>query len=319
MHQSLARLRVLAASGRDCCMRGVEGVGEFRVAGELSVRRFGFGAMRLTGPGVWGPPDDIPEAQAVLRRVVELGINFIDTADVYGPGDNERLIRDTLAPFPASLIIATKGGLTRKGPATPESPGIGVDNSEAHLRRAVEGSLRELGVERLDLYQLHRADPDVPIEETMGILARLREEGKIRHVGLSEVDVGLIERARNTIEIATVQNEYNLANRKHEAVLDFCESRGIGFIPFYPLRVGKLAQSELLKAIAIREAVTPSLIALAWLFKRSPAIVAIPGTSSVKHLNENAAACRVHLSPDDIIALDGLAPCKPSRVRRTGR
>ncbi len=295
-------------------MTVVEKLGEFCIAGELSVRRFGFGAMQLTGPGVWGPPNDVPGAQAVLRRAIELGINFIDTADVYGPGDNERLIRDTLAPFPASLIIATKGGMTREGPATPDNPGLGVDNSEAHLRRAVEGSLRDLGVERIDLFQLHRVDPGVPIEETMGVLVRLREEGKIRHVGLSKVDVDQIERARTVIEIATVQNEYNLANRKDEAVLDVCESRGIGFIPFYPLRIGKLAESEVLKAMAMREGVTPSLIALAWLFKRSPAIVAIPGTSSVKHLDENVAASRVHLSPDDVIALDSLAPCKPGRV-----
>jgi pyridoxine 4-dehydrogenase len=292
----------------------VERVGEFRIAGELSVRRFGFGAMRLTGPGVWGPPNDVQEAQAVLRCAIELGINFIDTADAYGPGDNERLIRDTLAPFPASLVIATKGGMTRAGPATPDNPGIGVDNSEVHLRRAVEGSLRDLGVERIDLYQLHRADPCVPIEDTMGVLVRLREEGKIRHVGLSEVDVDQIERARTVVEIATVQNEYNLANRKHDAVLDFCESRGIGFIPFYPQRVGKLAESETLKAIAMREGVTPSLIALAWLFKRSLAIVAIPGTSSVKHLGENLAASGVRLSPDDVFALDGLASCEPRRA-----
>jgi aryl-alcohol dehydrogenase-like predicted oxidoreductase len=290
----------------------VERVGEFRIAGELSVRRFGFGAMRLTGPGVWGPPNDVPEAQAVLRRVIELGINFIDTADVYGPGDNERLIRDTLAPFPASLVIGTKGGVRREGPATPDNPGIGVDNSAAHLRRAVEGSLRDLGLERIDLYQLHRVDPDVPIEETMGVLARLREEGKIRHVGLSEVDVDQIERARTVVEIATVQNAYNLADRKHEAVVDFCESRGIAFISFYPQRVGTLAGAEVLKAIAMREGVTPSLIALAWLFRRSPAIVAIPGTSSMKHLNENVAAGGVRLSSDDVIALDSLATEPPT-------
>ncbi len=235
-------------------------------------------------------------------------IDTFDTADVYGPGDNERLIRDTLAPYPASLIVATKGGMTRKGPATPDNRGLGVDNSEAHLRRAVEGSLRDLGVERIDLFQLHRVDPRIPIEETMGVLVRLREEGKIRHMGLSKVNVDQIERARTVVPIATVQNEYNLANRKDETVIDFCESHGIGFIPFYPLRIGQLAESAALKAMAMREGVTPALIALAWLFKRSPAIVAIPGTSSVRHLDENVAASHVHLSPDDVIALDSLAP-----------
>lgn len=284
-----------------------ESVGGFRIGGDLPVQRLGFGAMRLTGPGVWGPPADMPAAKAVLRRLVEIGINFIDTADVYGPGDNERLIRDTLAPFPASLVVATKGGMTRKGPATIEDSGMGVDNSEAHLRRAVEGSLRDLGVERIDLYQLHRVDPAVPIEETMGVLTQLRNEGKIRHIGLSEVSVDQIARARTVVEIATVQNEYNLASRRHEDVLDFCESQGIGFIPFYPQRIGKTDESEILRSIARREGVTPALIALAWLFRRSPAIIAIPGTSSVVHLNENASACGVHLSANDLVALDGLA------------
>ncbi|HEY1537459.1 MAG TPA: aldo/keto reductase [Polyangiaceae bacterium] len=272
--------------------------------------------MRLTGPGVWGPPRDVPAAQAVLRRAVELGINFIDTADVYGPGDNERLIRDTLSPFAASLVVATKGGVTRAGPATPDNPGMGVDNSEAHLRGAVEGSLRDLGVERIDLYQLHRVDPRVPIEETMGVLTRLRDEGKIRHVGLSEVSVDQIARARSVIPIATVQNEYNLANRRHEDVLDFCEGHRIGFIPFYPQKVGALAESDALKSIATRERVTPGLIALAWLFARSPVVIAIPGTSSVTHLDENVGACGVRLSSADMSALNGLPSAKPLEVAR---
>jgi aryl-alcohol dehydrogenase-like predicted oxidoreductase len=272
--------------------------------------------MRLTGPGVWGPPRDVPAAQAVLRRALELGINFIDTADVYGPGDNERLIRDTLSPFAASLVVATKGGVTRAGPATQDNPGMGVDNSEAHLRGAVEGSLRNLGVERIDLYQLHRVDPRVPIEETMGVLTLLRDKGKIRHVGLSEVGVVQIARARSVIPIATVQNEYNLANRRHEDVLDYCEGHRIGFIPFYPQKVGALAESDALKSIATRERVTPGLIALAWLFARSPAIIAIPGTSSVTHLDENVRACSVRLSSADLSALNGLPSAKPPEVAR---
>jgi pyridoxine 4-dehydrogenase len=262
--------------------------------------------MRLTGPGVWGPPKDVAQARSVLRRAVELGINFIDTADVYGPGDNERLIRDTLAPFPASLVVATKGGVTRTGPATRDNPGMGVDNSEAHLRSALEGSLRDLGVERIDLYQLHRIDPRVPLEATMGVLARLRDEGKIRHVGLSEVDVEQLVRARTVVPIATVQNEYNLATRRHEDVLDFCHGHGIGFIPFYPQQVGALEDSEALSSIATREHVTVRAIALAWLFARSPTIIAIPGTSSVQHLDENVAACAVRLSVADMAALNDL-------------
>jgi pyridoxine 4-dehydrogenase len=279
-------------------------IDEFQIGGDLAVRRFGFGAMRLTGKGVWGPPEDIPAAQAVLRRVIELGINFFDTADVYGPGENERLIRDTLHPYPADLVIGTKGGMVRSGPATPDNHRTTIDNSEAHLRLAVEGSLHDLGVERIDLYQLHRVDHHIPIEDTMGVLGRLQTEGKIRHIGLSAVSVDQIERARSSVRIATVQNEYNLGTRTHEGVIDYCTTHGIGFIPFYPLKIGKLAGAEQLKAIAMREGVTPAGIALAWLFKRSPVIIAIPGTSSVSHLNENAIASKVELSLDDMKTLD---------------
>jgi pyridoxine 4-dehydrogenase len=282
-------------------------LGEYLLSNDLPVWRVGLGAMRLTGPGVWGPPKDFRGAQAVLRRAIEIGINFIDTADVYGPGDNERLIRDTLAPFPQSLVVATKGGVTRVGPATADNPGMGVDNSEAHLRGAVEGSLRNLGVDQIDLYQLHRVDPHVPIERTMEVLAELRAEGKIRHIGLSDVDVDLIDRARTVVEITSVQNEYNLANRKHEAVLAHCESIGVAFIPFYPQRIGNLANAPALLAIAAREGVPPSLIAMAWLLRRSLAIIAIPGTSSVEHLNQNATAGNVYLSPNDLVTLTELA------------
>jgi pyridoxine 4-dehydrogenase len=281
---------------------------EFRIGGYLSVRRLGFGAMRLTGKGVWGPPEDVPAAQAVLRRAIDLGINFIDTANVYGPGDNERLIRDTLQPYPADLVIGTKGGMTRSGPATPDNHRSAIDNSEAHLRHAVEESLRGLGVERIDLYQLHRVDPKIPIEDTMGVLGRLQAEGKIRHIGLSAVSVDQIERAQSSVQIATVQNEYNLGTRRHQDVVDYCTTHGIGFIPFYPLQIGELAGSERLKAIAARQGVTPGGVALAWLFKRSQVIIAIPGTSSVEHLNENAAASEIHLSTDDMDTLEALFP-----------
>ncbi len=286
-------------------------VGNFSISGELSVRRLGFGAMRLTGPGVWGPPRDVPAARAVLRRALELGVNFIDTADVYGPGDNERLIRDALAPFPKGLVIATKGGVTRTGPATRENPGMGVDNSEAHLRAAVENSLRNLGLERVELYQLHRVDARIPIEETMGVLAALRNEGKIRYVGLSEVSVEQLVRARTVLPIATVQNEYNLANRRHEGVLEFCADHEIGFIPFYPLKLGPLADHEALHRIARRERVTAANVALAWVLAKAATVIAIPGTSSLEHLAENVAACRIKLSAADMNALNGLTSAEP--------
>jgi aryl-alcohol dehydrogenase-like predicted oxidoreductase len=285
-------------------MANLAPIGEFSIGGDLGVNRLGFGAMRLTGPGVWGPPDDVAAAQALLRRVVELGITFIDTADVYGPGDNERLIRDALAPYRQGLVIATKGGGVRTGPAMPGDPPMGINNSEAHLRNAVEGSLRNLGVERIGLYQLHRVDPFVPIEETMGVLARLRDEGKIRHIGLSDVGVEQIDRARSVVEIATVQNLYNLARREHDTVIEYCEQHAIGFIPFYPLKIGGLADTRQLKALAARERTTPALIALAWLFKRSPVILPIPGTSSITHLEENLAASRITLSDEDMASLE---------------
>jgi pyridoxine 4-dehydrogenase len=278
----------------------------FNIGGDLTVRRMGFGAMQLTGPGVWGPPEDPAAARAVLRRVVELGVNFIDTADVYGPYDNERLIRDALHPYPADLIIATKGGMVRGGPATRENPGISMNGTEAHIRQAVEGSLRDLGVDRIDLYQLHRVDPAVPIEETMGVFRALRDEGKIRHIGLSEVGVEQIERARSVVEIATVQNLYNLAIRRHEAVLAYCERNAIGFIPFWPLHLEGLATSETLAGIAAEVDATPEQVALAWLLRKSPVTILIPGTSSLAHLEQNVAARDVALSQAQIQALDRL-------------
>jgi aryl-alcohol dehydrogenase-like predicted oxidoreductase len=288
-------------------MSEIDTADEFKIGGDLCVRKLGFGAMRLTGKGVWGPPEHVPAAQAVLRRAVELGINFIDTAGSYGPGDNERLIRDTLRPYPIGLVIGTKGGMRKTGPSTPESWGIELDASESFLRQGVEGSLRDLGVERIDLYQLHRVDPKVPIEDTMGVLARLQDEGKIRHVGLSAVDVEQIERARSVIDITTVQNEYNLASRKHEDILTYCEQHAIGFIPFYPQQIGKLAEAETLRAIAARESATPAMVALAWLLRRSPVMIPIPGTSSRGHLEENVDSCRIALSDGDMTALEELA------------
>ena len=279
----------------------------FLIGGDLPVRRMGFGAMRLTGPGVWGPPEDAPNARAVLRRAVELGVQFIDTADVYGPGDNERLIREALHPYAPGLVIGTKGGLVRSGPATRANPGMSMNGTEAHIRAALERSLRLLGVERIDLYQLHRVDPAVPIEETMGVFRALRDEGKIRHVGLSEVSVDQIERARAVVDIATVQNVYSLANRLHGDVLACCERLGIGFIPFWPLHGGALAQSQEVTSIAAARGATPAQVSLAWLLRKSPNIILIPGTSSIAHLEENLAARGVALSDDDMATLDALS------------
>jgi pyridoxine 4-dehydrogenase len=280
----------------------------FHIGGDLPVRRMGFGAMQLTGTGVWGPPKDPPAARAVLRRAVELEVNFIDTADVYGPHDNERLIAEALHPYAAGLVIATKGGMVRSGPATRENPGVSMNGTEAHLRQAVEGSLRDLGVDRIDLYQLHRADPAAPIEETMGVFRALRDEGKIRHIGLSEVGVEQIERARSVVEIATVQNLYNLAIRRHEAVLAYCERNAIGFIPFWPLHLEGLATSEILAGIAAAVDATPEQVALAWLLRKSAATILIPGTSSLAHLEQNVAAREVELSEAQMQTLDQLVP-----------
>ncbi len=270
-------------------------VGTFALGGDLDVNRMGFGAMRITGEGIWGDPDDPEEARAVLRRVVELGVNLIDTADSYGPEVSERLIGETLHPYPEGLVIATKGGLTRPGPGRWEPNG-----RPEHLREACEGSLRRLKVERIDLYQLHRIDPKVSPEEQFGTLAELREEGKIRHVGLSEVSVEDIERAREIVPISSVQNRYNLTDRRSEDVLDFCEREGIGFIPWFPLATGDLARSGgPLDEIADRHDATPGQIALAWLLMRSPVMLPIPGTSSVEHLDENVGAANVKLEAEE--------------------
>ncbi len=273
--------------------------GTLSLGGDLIVNRIGFGAMRITGRGIWGEPEDPEEARAVLRQAVELGVNLIDTADSYGPEVSERLIGETLHPYPDDLVIATKGGLTRPGPGQWEP-----DGRPEHLREACEGSLKRLKLDRIDLYQLHRIDPRVPAEEPLGALAELREEGKIRHIGLSEVSVEQIQRAQQIVPIVSVQNRYNLTDRDSEDVLDFCEREGIGFIPWFPLATGDLARpGGPLDEIATRYGASPGQVALAWLLWRSPVILPIPGTSSVEHLVENVAAASLELDEEEFAEL----------------
>jgi pyridoxine 4-dehydrogenase len=257
--------------------------------------RLGFGAMRLTGSGIWGEPDDPDEARAVLRRALELGVTLIDTADSYGPEVSERLIGEALYPYPDGLVIATKAGFERSGPGRWH-----VNGRPEHLRAACEGSLRRLRLERIDLYQLHRIDRNVPLEDQLGTLADLQREGKIRHIGLSEVSVADIRRVRAAVEVVSVQNHYNLANRSAEDVLDHCEDEGLGFLPWFPLAAGDLAESggPLHRAARALDA-TSGQVALAWLLRRSPVMLPIPGTGSVAHLEENMAAAELEL-PDDV-------------------
>ncbi|MEU9446051.1 aldo/keto reductase [Streptomyces sp. NPDC048304] len=273
--------------------------GSFTIGADLTVNRLGFGSMRLTGKGVWGPPRDPDEAVRVLRRAVELGVNFIDTADSYGPFVAEQLIKKALHPYKDDLVIATKAGLTRQGPDlwTP------VGRPE-YLRQQAELSLRHLGVERIDLFQLHRIDRAVPLEDQVGELKKLQDEGKVRHIGLSEVSVADVEAAQKVAPIATVQNLYNVANRSAEELLDYSTANGIGFIPWYPLATGALAaHGGPLAEIAQRTGHTPSRLALAWLLKRSPVMLPIPGTSTVAHLEDNIAAATIELSDQDFEAL----------------
>jgi pyridoxine 4-dehydrogenase len=273
--------------------------GTFDIGGDLRVNRLGFGAMRITGKGIWGDPENPEEARAVLKRAVELGINLIDTADSYGPHVSERLIGETLHPYPEDLVIATKGGLLRDGPGQWRR-----DARPEHLREACEGSLKRLKLDRIDLYQLHRIDPRVPAEEPLGALAELREEGKIRHIGLSEVSVEQIQRAQQIVPIVSVQNRYNLTDRDSEDVLDFCEREGIGFIPWFPLATGDLARpGGPLDEIATRYGASPGQVALAWLLWRSPVVLPIPGTSSVEHLVENVAAASLELDEEEFAEL----------------
>jgi pyridoxine 4-dehydrogenase len=265
---------------------------------ELTVNRLGFGAMRITGKGVWGPPSDRKEAVAVLRRAVELGVNFIDTADSYGPGTSEELIAEALYPYPADLVIATKGGWNRPGPNQWTH-----DSSPAHLRNALEGSLKRLRLERIDVYQLHTPDPAIPFQESVTALAELQSEGKIRFVALSNVTRQHIERARKIVPIVSVQNRYSFADREWDDVVDYCEENGIAFIPWFPLGAGKLA-GETLARVAMAHDASTHQIALAWLLQRSPLMLPIPGTSSVKHLEENVAAAAIKLTQEEFDDLD---------------
>ena len=265
--------------------------GEFLIGSDLLVTRLGFGTMRITGKGIWGQPADRAEAVRVLRRAVELGINFIDTADSYGPGVSEEIIAEALYPYPSNLVIATKGGFERPGPDR------WVENGKPqHLRSSCEGSLRRLRLDRIDLYQLHRIDPKVPIEDQLGALKDLQAEGKIRHIGLSEVTVQQIQHARNIAPIVSVQNRYSLADRGSEDVLEYCEKEEMGFIPWFPLAAGQLSSGDSpLHRVAEQLAATPSQVALAWLLSRSPVLLPIPGTSSVAHLEENVAAAGLRI------------------------
>ena len=281
--------------------------GDVSLGGEISVHRFGFGGMRLTGEGIWGPPKDRKAALAVLRRAVELDINFIDTADSYGPHVSEELIAEALFPYPAGLVIATKGGWNRPGPNQWTH-----DATPAHLRKAVEGSLKRLRVNRIDVYQLHVPDHGVSFEASMEALAQLRNEGKIRLIGLSNVTQEHIERARKIVPIISVQNRYSFADREWDYVVDYCERNGIAFIPWFPLAAGRVAGDVLERIARVHEA-TPKQIALAWLLRRSPMILPIPGTSSIEHLEENVAASSVRLSDEDFEILSRVPELIASR------
>ena len=268
----------------------------FTIGGELEVHRLGFGAMRITGSGIWGPPDDPEEAKRLLRRVVELGIDLIDTADSYGPEVSELLIAEALHPYPDGLVIATKGGLRRSGPG--QWP---RDARPERLKECCEASLRRLRLDRIDLYQLHSPDPKVPYRDSVGALKELQDDGKIRHVGISNVSLEQLAEAREIVEVVTVQNRYNLEDRRSEDVLEACEREQIGFLPWFPLATGRLAEpGGPLDRIAREHDATPAQIALAWLLARSPVMLPIPGTSSIEHLEENLAATRIELSADEV-------------------
>jgi len=276
--------------------------GTFKIGGDLEVTRLGYGAMRITGEGRWGPPKDHDAAIAVLRRLSGLGVDFIDTADSYGPEDSENLIREALHPY-RGMRVATKGGFTRQGPNLWAAVG-----RPEYLRQCCLMSMRRLGVETIDLWQLHRIDSKVPRAEQFGVMKELQDEGKVRHLGLSEVSVDDIQAAQKVFEVATVQNHYNLANRKSEDVLEYCEQQGIGFMPWYPLEAGKLAaRGGPVAAIAAAHGATPGQVALAWLLARSPVMLPIPGTSSVEHLEENVAAAELELTADELAELDEVA------------
>ena len=281
--------------------RSATGSGTIALGGELTVNRLGFGAMRLTGDGIWGPPNDPARAIAVLRRAIELGVNFIDTADSYGPHVNEELIAEALAPYPRDLVIATRGGWNRPGPNQWTH-----DATPAHLRKAVEGSLKRLRLDRIDVYQLHIPDPVVPFDASVETLANMQSEGKIRLVALSNVTVEHIEHARKIVPIVSVQNRYSFADREWDNVVDYCERNGIAFIPWFPLGAGTVA-GRLLEKIAKARQAKPIQIALAWLLKRSPIMLPIPGTSSIAHLEENVQAASLQLTDEEYLGLTGVA------------
>jgi pyridoxine 4-dehydrogenase len=269
--------------------------GTFAIGGDLTVNRLGYGAMRITGDGIWGEPKDAEGARRVLRRAVELGVNFIDTADAYGPETSERLIGEALFPYADGVVIATKGGLTRQGP----NQWLPVGRPE-YLQQQVELSLRHLKVERIDLWQLHRIDPKVPVEESLGVIKKLQQQGKIRHVGLSEVKPQEIEQARKVVDIVSVQNQYNIGDRQHEDVVDYCTQHKLAFVPWFPVAAGKLAQpGGKLDSVAKAHNATVSQLSLAWLLHRSPVMLPIPGTTSVAHLEENIASATVSLTEDE--------------------
>ena len=291
--------------------RPAEASGQLLIGGDLSVNRLGFGAMRITGAGIWGPPADHAQALAVLRRALELGVNLIDTADAYGPNISEELVAEALYPYPSGLVIATKGGLTRSGPNQWQP-----DGRPEHLRQALEESLKRLRLERIDVYQFHRPDPHVPFEDSVGALAEMRTAGKIRHIGLSNVSMEQLARAQRITPIVTVQNHYNLSDRaalgmdaaESERLIDLCAQQGIGFIPWAPLTSGKLAQSGgVLDEIAQRHRATPGQVALAWLLQRSPSMLPIPGTGSIAHLEENMLAALLHLTAEEYDEIDQAA------------
>jgi aryl-alcohol dehydrogenase-like predicted oxidoreductase len=284
--------------------------GEFLIGGDLRVRRLGYGTMRLVGEGAWGEPDNAEAAKKVLRRAVELGVNLIDTADAYGPEIAERLICEALHPYPAGLVIATKGGITRQGPAKTEYVG-----RAGYLIQCVEMSLRRLKLERIELYQLHRIDPRTPLEESLGALKQVQEQGKIRHIGLSEVTPEQIEEAQKIVPIVTVQNRYSISDRRHEETLKWCEQRGIGFLPWYPMAGGKLLKAEKSEAaaaasiateLAERHQLSVAQIALAWLLHRSPVMLPIPGTSKVAHLEENVNATVTRIMDREWLELENV-------------
>ncbi len=275
----------------------------FALGGDLTVNRLGYGAMRITGPGIWGEPKDRDEARKVLKRAIELGVNFIDTADAYGPEVSEDIIAEALYPYPKDLVIATKGGFARSGPNKWEMVG-----RPEYLRQCVEMSLRRLKVERIELYQLHRIDPKVPVEESLGALKDFQKAGKIRHIGLSEVSPAEIDQASKTVKIVSVQNQYNLSDRRHEKALKYCEQRNMAFIPWFPVAAGKLAQpGGPLDLVAKDHKATVAQLSLAWLLHHSPVMIPIPGTSSVKHLEENMAAARLHLSAEEWKTIESAA------------